>query len=178
MSNYFVLQLQHEHGVMIDSDAFLGAFTMDRGGQRVKIGPWSLGPGHRPRNPSDQSTTLPTDYELVDQEGIRVSMTRKWEKYYLHAAGHIPYAVCKAKGVPPLVDNTNGGSHRTRRMEDGNDDQDFEIGGIGGADIDGESEMEDQVVEQGSKRPGGRPLNGKGIHCLDKIKTAYIGVYV
>ena len=79
--------------MIIDSDAFLGAFTMDQGGQRIKMAPWLLGPGYRPQNPTDESTTLPTDYKLVDQEEIRVSMGDKWEKYYQHAAGHIPYAV-------------------------------------------------------------------------------------
>lgn len=143
MSNYFTLQLRREYGVIIDSDAFLGAFTMDGGGQRVKVGPWSLGPGHRPQQPSDESTTLPTDYKLVDQEEIRVSMYKKWEKYYWHAAGHIPYAVCKANGVPSLVNENLDGVLPTG-MEDENED-------------DGESEIDPDE----RRRWGGRPLNGK-----------------
>ena len=121
--------------MIIDSDAFLGAFTMDTGGTRVKVGPWSLGPGHRPQQSSDQSTTLPMDYQLVDQEDKRVSMFKKWETYYRHAAGHIPYAVCKANGAPPLG------------IEDENED-------------DGESEID---VDE-PRRLGGRPLNGKNNH--------------
>ena len=162
MSNYFILQLKREYGVMIDSDAFLGAFTMDSEGQRIKVGPWSLGPGHRPQQPSDLSSTLPTDYKLVDQEGIRVSMYKKWKKYYRHAAGHIPYAVCKANGASPLW------------MEDGSEEQEFEIGGIGGVDInDGESDIEEHLTR--TQRLGGRPLNDKGNHSQGKIKTSYSG---
>ena len=68
------LQLRHEYGVIIDSDTFLGAFTMDTGSQRVKGGLWSLVLGHR--QSSNQSTTLPMDYQLVDQDNKRVSMLR------------------------------------------------------------------------------------------------------
>ena len=73
------LQLRHEYGVIIDSDAFLGALTKDTGSQRVKGGLWSLGLGHR--QSSDQSTTLPMDYQLVDQDNKQVSMFKKWERY-------------------------------------------------------------------------------------------------
>jgi hypothetical protein len=151
MSNNFALQLRREYGVIIDSDAFLGAFTMEQGGQRVKMGPWSLGPGHRPQEPSDQSTTLPTDYKLVDQEGIRVSMYKKWEKYYRHAAGHIPYAVCKANGALPLgYDNVDGVLPTGMEEED-------------------EDEGESEIDQEEHRRPGGRPLNGT-IILLVKIK--------
>ena len=143
MSNYFTLQLQREFGVIIDSDAFLGAFSMDRDGQRVKVGPWSLGPGHRPLQPLDQSTTLPSDYQLVDQEERRISGYKKWEKYYRHAAGHIPYAVCKANGVPPLG------------IQDEDEDE-------------GESEID--LGEH--QRAGGRPVNGsKDNHSQDEIEA-------
>lgn len=169
MSNYFILQLNPEHGVMIDSDAFLGAFSMDREGQRVKVGPWSLGPGHRPQQPSDPSSTLPTEYKLVDQEGIRVSMNNKWEKYYRHAAGHIPYAVCKANGASPLRMDGAGGT------EDESEEQEFETGGIGGIGINyRESDIEAYTTR--TQRPGGRPLTGndKG-NTQGKIMTSYTG---
>ena len=84
MSNYFTLQLHYEYGVIIDSDAFLGAFTMDMGGQRVKAGPWSLG-----FRPIHHFTNGPP---AGNQEDKRVFMFKKWETYYWHAAGHIPYA--------------------------------------------------------------------------------------
>lgn len=116
---------------------------MDRGGERVKIGPWLLGPGHRPQGPPDQSTNSNsrTDYKFVNQEEIRVAMQAKWEKYYRHAAGHIPYAVCKANGAPPLGDS---------------EEQDFEMGGI---DFDeGESEIEEPLARNHT----GRPSDGEG----------------
>jgi hypothetical protein len=167
MSNYFILQLNRELGVTIDSDAFLGAFTMvDGGGQRVKVGPWHLGPGHRPRQPPCQSATLPTDYQLVDQEEIRISQYNKWDKYYRHAARHIPYAVCKANGASSLG------------RENVDEERGFEIGGIGdgepetGVD-DGETEIEEHL----GMRPGGRPLNGKHDHAQDKTNTTYIHIY-
>jgi hypothetical protein len=166
MSNYFILQLHPENGVMIDSDAFLGAFSMDREGQRVKVGPWSLAPGHRSRQPSDPSSTVPT--ELVDQEEIRVSMYNKWEKYYRHAAGHIPYAVCKANGAPPLgMDDVDGDSPcaSASRIEDESEEQGFEIGGIGHIPI--ETGIEEHAQRTG--RPGGRPLKGKGSHSQDTM---------
>jgi hypothetical protein len=153
MSNYFTLQLPPEYGVIINSDAFLGAFTMDRGEGRVKTGPWILGPGYRPQQPPDQSpsqaTTLPTDYKLIDQEEIRVPMRDNWEKYYRHAAGHIPYAVCKANGAPPL------------EKDNEDEERDFEMGGIGFED--GDSELETGTVTR-SPLAGGRPfrVNGPG----------------
>lgn len=157
MSNYFILQLRREYGVIIDSDAFLGAFFMDNRGQRIKVGPWRLGPGHRLQQPSDQSTTLPTNYyKLIDQEGIWVSMYDKWGKYYHHAAGHIPYAVCKANGASPLgMDN-----FQVEESASGTDDENEEFDGID----DGES-IEGHIT----KRPGGRPLNGNGDHSGDKL---------
>ena len=165
MSNYFTLQLPPEYRMIIDSDAFLGAFTMDQGGQRIKIGPWLLGPGYRPQHPSDESTTLPTEYKLIDQEEIRVPMGDKWEKYYRHAAGHIPYAVCKANGVSPLA----GG------MDD-EDEQDFEMGGIGFESFD-DSQSESPLTV--TRRPlpvsqtGGRPLDGECNHNQDENLKAY-----
>ena len=134
MSNYFTLQLHYEYGVIIDSDAFLGAFTMVKG---LKLAPglWV----------SDQSTTLPMDYQLVNQEDKRVFMFKKWETYYWHTAGHIPYAVCKANRVPSLG------------MEDENED-------------DGESEIDMDKP----RRLEGRPLNGKNNHNQDKINVAKV----
>ena len=150
-----MLQLRPEYGVMVDSDAFLGAFTMENGGQRVKIGPWSLGPGYRPQQTSDHpaQSILPTDYKLIDQENIRVPMRLKWEKYYWHAAGHIPYAVCKANGAPPLdTDSVNEGPTCASQTDngDGDDEPDIEMGGIG---FDHESGY---TLKE---RLGGRPLN-------------------
>lgn len=131
---------------MVDSDAFLGAFTMDsdKGGQHVKIGPWPLGPGYRPQQPPDQSnpTILPTDYKLIDQKEIRKHMRIKWEKYYFHAAGHIPYAVCKVNGAPPL-DMDAASDVQSCSGEVGNEDEESEIG---------------ESLRRGH---GGRPLNGK-----------------
>ena len=153
MSNYFILQLRQEYGVILDSDAFLGAFSMDREGQRVKMGPWPLGPGHRPQEPPVQSTTiLPTDYKLISQDEIRASMCIKWEKYYWHSAGHIPYAICKANGAPPLdVETDNGHPPLDNNRIDEDEEQDIETGGIG-------FDQGDSEVDPQPRRLGGRPL--------------------
>ena len=163
MSNYFVLQLRQEYGVIIDSDAFLGAFTMDREGQRVKIGPWVLGPGYRPQQPPVQSTILPPDHMLIDQERIRVPMRAKWEKYYQHAAGHIPYAVCKANGAPPLgMDIVNGDPPCANRVDEEDEDEDYEMGGIGF-----HPECQTEEPQRGKPQVGRRPSNGH--HGEDNI---------
>lgn len=138
---------------MIDSDAFLGAFTMDREGQRVKIGPWHLGPGYRQQHLPDQSTILTSDYQLINQEETRTSARLKWENYYNHTAGHIPYAVCKSNGAPPLDADT---PYCDALTDEENGEGDIESGGIGLDDAGSETE-----------EPQARPLKGKGEKIYD-----------
>ena len=92
-------------------------------------------------------------------------MGDKWEKYYRHVAGHIPYAVCKAKGVSPLA----GG------MDD-EDEQDFEMGGIGFESFD-DSQSESPLTVTRKPLPvsqtGGRPLDGECNHNQDENLKAY-----
>ena len=92
-------------------------------------------------------------------------MGDKWEKYYRHVAGHIPYAVCKAKGVSPLA----GG------MDD-EDEQDFEMGGIGFESFD-DSQSESPLMVTRKPLPvsqtGGRPLDGECNHNQDENLKAY-----
>jgi len=101
---YFILQLPQRYGVRIDMDRFFSAFSMRIEEKRVCLEPWTLGPGFRPR---DTENTLAredmiTDDDLIDQEEIRRAKNLAWNKYAAHTAGHIPYAVCRTNGYPPL----------------------------------------------------------------------------
>ena len=150
MSNNFVLQLRQEYGVIINSDAFLSAFTMESEERHIRMGPWLLGPGYRPKKPADQCTPfVETDYELVDQEEAQGPMRNKWNMYYVHTAGHIPYAVLKSNGAQPLVTD--------------DDDEDLEPGGKGFDDE--ESDTNDEELGTDEKKQHG------GIRCRNRCRN-------
>ena len=72
--------------------------------KRVRLEPWTLGPGFRPW---DTKNTLAcedmiTNDDLINQEEIRRAKNLVWNEYAAHTAGHIPYAVCRTNRYPPL----------------------------------------------------------------------------
>jgi len=84
--------------------------------KRVKIVPWTYGPGHRKKdtveNPSDPEVLNNAEY--IDQEGIRKDINKHWVKYELYTAGHIPWVVHTGK-YNPLA----GFSSRAGNIENG-----------------------------------------------------------
>ena len=100
------LQLCHEYGVIIDSDAFLGAFTMDTGSQRVKGGLWSLGlwvTGNLPTNPPLYQWTTSWSTRIISRYPCLRS-GKGTVTYFRHAAACRTHSVCCMHGqqAPPL----------------------------------------------------------------------------
>ena len=122
---YFILQLPEAYGVRVDLDTFFAAFSMlNEQNERVRIQPWSSGPGYR--YVTDNAMEMSTDEHdatrqeefldesrFVNQDNVRAPLIARWDKYYRHVASHIPYAVCKSTPDVELIDNDDTGLEST-----------------------------------------------------------------
>ena len=71
-NNYLASQFHSDLQLLIDSDAWLRSITFLQDGHRVRLAPWALVPGGRPKDAEKPNSLVePYEEELISQDYVR-----------------------------------------------------------------------------------------------------------
>jgi hypothetical protein len=99
-NNYLASQFHPDLQLQIDSDTWLRSITFLQDGQRVRLVPWALAPGGRPKDAEEPTALVePYDGELISQEPIRKATWDRIQKFKAEKALCFPTEVKRQGGL-------------------------------------------------------------------------------